>query len=81
MLLNREEVYFSGGFSQTMNSSIITTGNELIKKEYEESNGVVYVETLCNPHFVLAKSYEEFIMIPVDKLERMIYSAEMSVAR
>ncbi len=48
---------------------------------YEDSDGSVYVETLCNSHCIIAKNIDEFYQIPKPKLENMIYSAEMSVAR
>lgn len=48
---------------------------------YEDTDGSVYVETLCNRHYTIADSLDEFYKISFFKLEDMIYRAEMNVAR
>lgn len=48
---------------------------------YEDNDGSVYAETLCNRYYRLADSLNEFYTIPFFKLEDMIYRAEMNVAR
>lgn len=67
-----------------MNNRLIKTGtlsSGIMYYIYEDSDGSVYVETLCNRHREVAKSLEEFYKIPIFKLENMIYNAEMNVAR
>lgn len=48
---------------------------------YEESDGTIYAETLSCRHCVIAKNIREYQQIPYDKLEKIIYNAEMSGAR
>ena len=58
-----------------------TTATGITYYIYEDSDGSVYVETLCNRHYTLADNLDEFYRIPFFKLEDMIYRAEMNVAR
>lgn len=48
---------------------------------YEDKDGTVFAETLCNKYYRVANNLDEFNRIPIFKLENMIYSAEMSAAR
>lgn len=58
-----------------------TTSSEITYYIYRDTDGTVFVETLCNRHYTIAQSVDEFYNIPESKLESLIYCAEMSVAR
>ncbi len=58
-----------------------TTSSDITYYIYGDTDGTVYAETLCNRHYAIAQSIDEFYKIPASKLESLIYSAEMSIAR
>ncbi len=58
-----------------------TTSSGITYYIYEDTDGSVYVETLCSKHYTIAQSLDEYYQIPAFKLENLIYSAEMGAAR
>ena len=48
---------------------------------YEDDDGRVFVSTLCNRYYVIAKDIDEYNQISAERLEELVYCAEMSVAR
>ena len=59
----------------------LTTLNEgMLYSIYADKEGKIYIET-CSSWCQVADSLEEFNRIPISKLESMVYSFEMCVAR
>ena len=61
-LINEDEqVFFTGNYQKRINSSIITTGNELVKQQIADFSGQLNLQELYSYIFEVKKSTEKII--------------------
>lgn len=71
LILNKTEVFFSGGFDKSIKSCIITTGNELVQKEIADFSRQLDVGALFRYAKAVKKATDQWLMsICYDDLKR-----------
>ena len=73
-LINEDEqVFFAGNYQERINSSIITTGNELVKNEISDFSKQIDLEELYSYIFEVKESTESIVRgLSYDDLKRKI---------
>lgn len=68
-----EQVFFAGNYQKRINSTIITTGNELMKQQIADFSRQLNLEELYAYIFEVRESTEEMLKrLPYDELKRRI---------
>ncbi len=68
-----EQVFFAGNYQESINSPIITTGNELMKQQIADFSRQLNLEELYAYIFEVRESTEEMLKrLPYDELKRRI---------
>lgn len=68
-----EQVFFAGNYQERIHSSIITTGNELIKQQIADFSKQLNLEELYSYIFAVRESTEKMLVqLPYEELKRKI---------
>ena len=71
LIANDEEIFFSGGFHNSINSPIITTGNELVREQIAEFSEQLNIDELYRYIFAVKESTEKMLTaLPYSELKR-----------